>query len=270
MLRTAKVIFEDESIMVVDKKAGVVVNRSQTTKETTLQDDLLNYFRLRSDLYIGQGIGDRAGIVHRLDRETSGLILVAKTQKAFENLQAQFKNRQVEKEYVALVHGNVRADQGSIDVRIARMGKFGKFGLADRRLADGRQAVTDYLVEGRYSLDTRLDTRSHAVLGETLTKSRVNYLKKHAVDYTLLSVFPKTGRTHQIRVHLKSIGHPIVADLIYGPAKLIKFDLLWCPRLFLHASKLAFFHPKTKKQVKLSVNLPEELEKALRHLTINH
>lgn len=264
MLKTAKIVFEDEWIMVVDKRSGIVVNQSQTTKETTLQDDLSDYLGLGSSL----GIGDRAGIVHRLDRETSGLMLVAKTEAAFENLQAQFKSREVEKEYIALVHGKITQPEGTVEAKIARVGMFGKFGVVARR-NEGREARTEFEVEGRYHLPESYLvslTRSQAVQGETLSKSRVNYLKKHAVDYTLLSVFPKTGRTHQIRVHLKSIGHPVVADLIYGPAKLIKFDLLWCPRLFLHASKLAFFHPKTQRRIEFVSDLPNDLKNAILNL----
>src|SRR3989344_2586017 len=129
-MKLAKIIFEDEEILVVNKKAQVVVNKSQTFQEETLQDELGEYFGLKDgDL----GIGERAGIVHRLDRETSGLILVAKTQKTFENLQAQFKNREVEKEYTALVHGHLREQAGIIEAKIERIGKFGKFGIADRR-----------------------------------------------------------------------------------------------------------------------------------------
>ncbi|KKR61076.1 MAG: Pseudouridine synthase [Candidatus Curtissbacteria bacterium GW2011_GWA2_40_31] len=99
-----KVIFEDEQILVVDKPAGLVVNRSETNRQETLQDQLVDYFKLGHDL----GIGDRAGIVHRLDRETSGVLVVAKTQKAFDFLQKQFKDRKIKKEYVALVHGFVK------------------------------------------------------------------------------------------------------------------------------------------------------------------
>src|SRR3990167_11123194 len=106
-----EVVFEDSEILVLDKPAGLVVNRSQTLKEETFQDLLSKYFNLGSSL----GIGDRAGIVHRLDRETSGLLLVAKTQKSFENLQDQFKERKVEKEYTCLAHGEINQDSGVIE-----------------------------------------------------------------------------------------------------------------------------------------------------------
>jgi len=140
MARKLNIIFEDEYILVVEKPSGQVVNRSVTIKEETLQDQLSQYFHLGESL----GIGGRAGIVHRLDRETSGLLLVAKTQKAFDFLQRQFKERTIKKEYLALVHGLIKEKQGTVESRLTRIGKFGKFGIADRRSADGREAKTDY------------------------------------------------------------------------------------------------------------------------------
>ena len=262
MLKTARIVFEDQWIMVVDKKAGVVVNRSQTIREETLQDDLSDYFGLSGgDL----GIGERAGIVHRLDRETSGLMVVAKTQGAFEDLQAQFKGRQVEKVYLALVHGQVREDWGAVEAKIARVGSFGKFGVVDRR-SEGREARTEFEVQGRYVMPEEVMTGLFSDQGTTLGRNRVNYLKRHARSYALLKVYPRTGRTHQVRVHLKSIGHPPVSDLIYTPPRLIKFDLLWCPRLFLHAWRLVFIHPEKRKQVELESDLPNELKRAILNL----
>lgn len=272
MLKAAKVIFEDEWVMVVSKPSGMVVNRSDTNREGTLQDELSGYFKLGSSL----GIGDRAGIVHRLDRETSGLLVVAKTQKAYENLQAQFKSREVTKEYLALVHGKVGQTEGSIEVRVARIGKFGRFGVVRGRpsytkVTEGKEARTDYKVIDSYIFKTELFDK---ILNPTspdqddrkVTKSRINYLKQNAREYSFLSVFPKTGRTHQIRVHLKHIGHPVVSDLIYGPNKLIRFDLLWCSRLFLHASKLEFAHPKTGKSITFESGLPNDLKNAILNL----
>ena len=263
ILKTAEIIFEDKWILVVDKPSGLVVNRSETNKDGTLQDELSGYFGLRSD---DLGIGDRAGIVHRLDRETSGLIVVAKTKGAFENLQAQFKERQVTKEYRALVHGYLK-ESGSVETKIARIGKFGKFGVVDRR-SIGREARTDYKVEVGYEMHEDVLIKRIQELGFSLSKARIKYLKNHARDYSLLSVFPKTGRTHQIRVHLKHIGHPVVSDLIYTPAKLIKFDLLWCPRLFLHAKSLEISHPKTKKRLKFESDLPKDLKSAILNLQL--
>lgn len=251
------IIFEDKNILVVNKPAGLVVNRSVTNKEGTLQDLLSEYLGLKEgDL----GVGERAGIVHRLDRETSGLLVVAKDKKTFEDLQAQFKERRVEKQYKALVHGKFKEREGFVEGRIARVGRFGKFGVVDRRHETGRDARTDFKIDSVYTLKLP----DSAV---QLSKHRINYLKVNASDYTLVTVFPKTGRTHQIRVHLKSIGHPLVSDLIYGPGKLIKSDLSWCPRLFLHAASLEFTHPKNMKRIKFEAPLPNELAGVLGKLS---
>jgi len=285
-----KIIFEDDQILVVDKPAGLIVNRSDTCGEETLQDQLSKYFNLGKNL----GIGDRAGIVHRLDRETSGLLLVAKTQEAFENLQRQFKDRKVAKEYIALVHGAMKNESGTIDADIGRIGKFGKFGAVDQ----GRASRTDFKVVSRYQLRescfnvlisvgrTSIDSvrfsdisgsplklclrRMADIHQNILTRPRINYLRHHAEDYTLLHLFPRTGRTHQVRVHLKSIGHPVVSDLIYTPQKLLKFDLSWCPRLFLHAQSLEFINPVSGKGLKLTCDLPKDLQEALGFLTIDN
>lgn len=255
-----QIIFEDEQILVVDKPAGLVVNRSETIKEETLQDKLSAYLKLGKDL----GIGGRSGIVHRLDRETSGLLLVAKTKIAFENLQDQFKERKVEKEYTALVHGLTKNKHGAIEAKINRIGKFGKFGVNDSSAIGGRIARTDFKVIRHYEF--KPDCFNVLIHQYKYIKARDRYLRQQGSAYTFLSCYPKTGRTHQVRVHLKSIGHPVVSDLIYGPKKLLKFDLLWCPRLFLHAASLEFIHPKTKKIASFGSDLPKDLKDAILNL----
>lgn len=247
------IVFEDDDILVLDKDSGVVVNKSETSTRKTLQDELGEYFKLGDDL----GIGDRAGIVHRLDRETSGLLLVAKTQKAFENLQGQFKNRQVQKEYVALVHDFIKEQEQTIERPIGRVGGFGRFGIVE----DGRESITEIAVLKHYLLPETYFSKLNYQ-----SKNRERYFKKQAKEYTLVFAKPKTGRTHQIRVHLKSINHPVVSDLIYGPAKLVKFDLAWCPRLFLHAKAIEFTHPKTGKRVFFESDLPKDLKDAMLNL----
>ncbi len=261
-----KVVFEDEQILVVDKPAGLVVNRAETVKGPTLQDELFDYFKASLPKGSDPNIGGRAGIVHRLDRETSGLLLVAKTQKAFDFLQAQFKAREVKKEYTALVHGLIKGETGTIESRLTRI-KLGKFGIADRRSAEGREARTDFKVASYLQHNFFRGPTPLGVEPLKLTRARIRYLQIHAKSYTLLSVFPKTGRTHQLRVHLKSIGHPVVSDRLYAPRKLLAFDLSWCPRLFLHAQLLEFKHPKTSKAVKFTSPLPKELEEVLSFLT---
>lgn len=263
-----KITFEDNQILVVDKAAGIIVNRAQTAKGPTMEDDLYQYLKKTLPKGSDPNIGDRAGIVHRLDRETSGLLIVAKTKKAFENLQTQFKAREVQKEYIALVHGIVQNQTGSINSKIARIGKFGKFGIVDNSSILGRESQTDFKVE-KYLHHSSLGVEPLKEVAQ-LTKSRIRYLRNHAQNYTLLKAFPKTGRTHQIRVHLKSIGRPVVSDTLYAPAKLIKFDLLWCPRLFLHASRLEIVHPTSKKVLEFKSDLPKDLKNAMLFLEIRN
>lgn len=227
-----KIVFEDKYILVLEKPAGMVVNRAETTKERTIQDWLENYLKIKD-----RGIGDRAGIIHRLDKETSGVLAVAKTQKAFENLQSQFKQRKVNKKYLALAHGKVEPREGIIEAPISRSPfnrkKFGVF-------LGGRPAKTKYRV--------------------------VRYLGPY---YTLLELSPETGRTHQIRVHLKYIGHPVVGDEKYAGRKTARADRQWCPRLFLHASCLSFIHPKTRKKIDFFSKTPRDLENVLRKIEKN-
>lgn len=253
-MKAPKIIFEDESILVFDKPSGLVVNSSQTVKEQTLQDYTLHYLKI-TDL----GIGDRAGIVHRLDRETSGLLAVAKNNDSFKFLQLQFKTRRVRKKYLGLVHGFVKNKAGEINEPLTR-GKFGKFTIGRR--GEGREAKSRFELSAKYVYS---DIKMQSLLSE-FTKPRRKYFLANAKNYSLVDLYPKTGRTHQLRVHLKSLGHPIVSDLIYLPAKLMKFDLLWCERLFLHASEIEFVHPATKKLICFRSPLPKELENAILNL----
>lgn len=233
-MNAPKIIFEDKEILVLDKPAGLVVNRCSTVEQPTVQDWLESYFGLQ-----GAGIGGRAGIVHRLDKETSGILLVAKTTEAFEKLQGQFKQRQVEKRYLALVHGKIAPQKGVIRAPIVRSPfnrkKFGVF-------LGGREAETAYRISRYYE---------HTILG----------------DFSLAELLPKTGRTHQIRVHLKYLGHPLVGDEFYAGRKTARADRRWCSRQFLHACFLAFNHPETRKKISFSSPLPWELKKSLRILS---
>lgn len=221
---TPKIIYEDDSLLVVDKPSGYVVNDSNTvSKDPSLQEWVKK--NIKSEI---SGNGSlRNGIVHRLDKPTSGIILIAKNENVFKNLQAQFKNREVKKTYVSLVHGKVEEGEGEINAPIGRLPwnrmRFGVF-------AGGREAVTRY---------------------KTL---------KQIDDYTLLELYPQTGRTHQIRVHLKHIGHPIVADPLYAGRKTVREDLKTWPRLWLVAKSIEFSHPVTGKRVKFEAPLPTDLK----------
>lgn len=254
------IIFENDDFLVINKEANLVVNNSDTTSGDTLQERLSKYFKLnKGDL----GIGERAGIVHRLDKETSGLVVVAKTKRIFDFLQEQFKSRLVNKKYIALVHGGLIENNFVIKNEILRVGKFGKFAVATRR-QQGKEAETEVVAVENYKL--QITNYQRIVEGLQLNKSRRRYLEKQAFLYTLVDVFPKTGRTHQIRVHLKSVGHPIVSDLIYAPGKLLKFDLAWCSRLFLHAAEIEFPALGAKRKWSFSADLPKDLKNAILNL----
>jgi len=226
-----EIIYQDENTMVLDKPAGWIVNEADTTtKQPVVQKWLKDNFKypiVNSKLL-------RSGIVHRLDKETSGVLLVAKTKNAFENLQAQFKEREVEKKYVALVHGRVEPKEGTIEVPVGRLPwRRDRFGV----LPGGREATTGY--------------------------KAIRYYDSKEAKFTFLELAPKTGRTHQIRIHLKYIGHPIVGDEFYAGRKTARNDRKWCTRLFLHASQISFFHPESNQKVTFSTNIPSGLKKAL-------
>jgi 23S rRNA pseudouridine1911/1915/1917 synthase len=230
-----KIIFEDDNILVLDKPAGITVNKSETTiHEETVQDWVENNFKFE----IGQEQSDfqsRAGIVHRLDKETSGILLVAKDEDSFREMQRQFKEREVKKTYTALAHGKMPLGEGEVRVPVGRLPWNRKrFGV----LAGGKDAVTKYVVIKSGEL----------LLGKGIKE-----------PFSLLTLFPETGRTHQIRVHLKYINHPIFADYIYAGRKTSRDDRKILSRVFLHASRISFSHPRTGERLSFESPLPEDL-----------
>lgn len=242
-----KVIFQDESFLAIDKPPGMVVDPADTVKEETLADILTRDF----DIQLPRG-----GIVHRLDKDTSGVLLVAKTEEALSNLQAQFKERLTKKEYIALAHGNI-TESGKIEGSIGRNPENReKFTV----LPEGKAAMTEYepIERLQFTGDSLQEIYSD------FNKIQMRKLEKqHYGEFTLVTCRPKTGRTHQIRVHLKYISHPIVADHTYTGRKMYRLDNRWCPRIFLHAAKIGFHHPKTDEWMELSSPLPEDLRKVL-------
>jgi 23S rRNA pseudouridine1911/1915/1917 synthase len=223
------VVYEDDTLIVVNKPARLVVHPAAGTPSGTLANALAYHFQQLPD----GGTGVRPGIVHRLDRDTSGLLVVAKTESALENLSDQFRDRTVFKSYVALVHGRVSSDSGKIDQPLAR-DRSNRTRMAVVR--GGRNALTLYRV--RRSFDR----------------------------FTLLDVELKTGRTHQIRVHLAWLKHPVVGDETYGggrdntiPDPKQRAQVRNLHRHFLHAEKLAFTHPKTAQLVQFESPLPADL-----------
>jgi len=246
------IIYQDKDLLVINKPAGMVSNRSETTAGLqTVQDWIdknleielpdLNVIKDEAKFSKAKEFINRCGLVHRLDKETSGLLLIAKNLKAFENLQSQFKERLVEKKYLALVHGEVKPEKGTIQAAITRnpfnRQKFGVF-------LSGKPAKTEY---------SRLE----------FIKSEFKVKGKDLGKFSLLELTPKTGRTHQIRVHLKFLGYPLVSDQKYAGRKTFKLDLLWCPRHFLHACFLSFNHPSTDTRISFSSKLPLDLRIAM-------
>ncbi|OGD08197.1 hypothetical protein A2397_05665 [Candidatus Amesbacteria bacterium RIFOXYB1_FULL_44_23] len=234
-----QIIFEDRWICVVNKPWGMVVNNAKTNKGLTVQD-----WFLQKDLGLEVGDGEKdtefalkGGVVHRLDKDTSGILVLVKTLKAYNGLKSQFLERKVSKTYLALVHGEMKPAEGVISLPIERHPKvWGKFAVGtDLSLT----AITEWKTMGKYTWQNEV--------------------------YTLLELKPHTGRTHQLRVHMKHLEHPIVADPIYG-GKAAKKDLELCPRLFLHAGKLEFSHPDSGERLEFEAKLPEELELVLQKL----
>ena len=220
-----RVVYEDNDLVVVDKTADLVVHPAPGHERGTLANALLAR-------YPGLPVDDegRPGIVHRLDKDTSGLILVARNEEARRDLQGQFKAGQVDKVYLALVQGRVEPRSGIIDAPIGRDPRERKRMAVVRH--GGRQSVTEYRVLEQ--------------LG----------------DFALLEVRPRTGRTHQIRVHLAFIGHPVVGDMVYGYRK----QRLSVKRQFLHAHRLGFRLPSSGQPMELESDLPADLAVVLEQL----
>lgn len=223
------IVYEDDELIVVNKPAGIVVHPAAGVMSGTLANALAFHFQ---QLSTAGGMA-RPGIVHRLDKGTSGLMVVAKTESAHEHIADQFRDREIFKSYMALVHGQVEKRTGQIDQPIAR----------DR----GNRTRMAVVRGGRPSLS-------------------IYRVRKRFERFTLLNVELKTGRTHQIRVHLAWLKHPVVGDEAYGsgrdktiPDQRIRTEVARLGRQFLHAEQLGFRHPKTGEEMKFTAQLPPEL-----------
>jgi len=234
-----EIVYEDDDLAVINKPAGMMVHAGAGASDDarnrgTLVNALLHHLGSLS----GVGGALRPGIVHRLDKETSGLIVAAKNDDAHRKLSAQFAAREVKKKYVALVHGWVKKDSGTMAQSISR-DRVRRTRMTTR-LEGGRAAVTHYRVVRR--LDTKFG------------------------KFSLLDVKIDTGRTHQIRVHVAAMGHPVVGDTMYGAPRQArgKNAVIALGRNFLHAVELEFRHPRTGGAIALKSELPEELREFLR------
>ncbi len=311
-----KIIYEDPDFIIIDKPSGIVVNKSETTKEETIQDWAENKLKIKgaevahentshrqprvaddarqsfprpsnvprslserrsqslndskavpksalsssaSGLPFASSIEEefrsRGGVVHRLDKETSGILLIAKNPQSFLNLKNQFKERKTEKVYIALVHGEVKPGKGEINVPVGRLPyNRTRFGI----VPGGREAHTEYRVISNF-----IHSKNS---GQEFQISN----SKQPERLTLLGLYPKTGRTHQIRVHLKYINHSIFADPLYAGRKTARSDRKILPRLFLHASKLSFNHPVTGERLTFESPLPNELGAFISRLDLSN
>ncbi len=238
------ILFEDNDLAVINKRAGMMVHAGAGATDDarnrgTLVNALLHHFATLSAV----GGETRPGIVHRLDKETSGLIVVAKNDESHRKLAEQFSRREVKKKYVALVHGWLKKDSGTISASISR-DRVRRIRMTTRQ-SGGREAVSHYKVLRR--LDTRFG------------------------KFSLLEVKIDTGRTHQIRVHLASLGHPVAGDTLYGapreirPARVgnVRTSSLSLPRNFLHSAELQLTHPRTGETIAFKSPLPQELQSFL-------
>jgi 23S rRNA pseudouridine1911/1915/1917 synthase len=222
------VAYEDDDLLVVSKPSGIVVHRAAGVRGGTLVDALVASGRPLAP----RAGSDRPGIVHRLDRDVSGLLVVAKTDAAHEGLARAMRRREIERSYLALVHGRPSADRGKID---APIGRHPRHRTRMAVLPEGRSSVTWFAAVERFPQATLLDVRL------------------------------ETGRTHQIRTHLESIGHAIVGDSAYGRDPVLARSL-GLRRPFLHAYRLAFDHPLTGRRIDVQSRLPSELEDVLQRL----
>ena len=213
------IVYEDEDIVIINKRSGMVVHPASGNYENTLVNALIYRYNL-DDTNL------RSGIVHRIDKDTSGLVIIAKNDKALELLTEMFKNKEIKKTYLTIVDGVINNKSGTINAPITRDVKDRKKMMVGK---DGKNSITHF------------------------------YVLKTFKNNTYLSLNLETGRTHQIRVHMAYIGHPITNDKVYGKEN-TSFGQ------YLHASKLEFIHPITKKEIKVEAELPEEFQEKLKEL----
>lgn len=242
------VIFEDEDLLVIDKPSGVVVNRAETVKSQTVQDWMAARMSGQWSILSAEGQDqeatkiflERSGLVHRLDKETSGLLILAKNPQAMFALMGQFRDRTVAKEYLALTHGLWKLKAGEIAATVGRMRHNRKMmGIRE----DGRESMTEYQVLEEYKgtsfpKELKVDTRGYT-------------------GFSLVLFRPRTGRTHQIRVHARHLGHPLVGDEVYAGRKRAREDRKWAKRILLQAQKIAFNHPSSNQRIELTSQMPK-------------
>lgn len=219
------ILYEDSELLVVNKPSGIVVNRAESVKAETVEEWAQKQLNI-IDV-------ERSGIVHRIDKETSGCLIIAKNPQTFAELQRQFKEREIKKTYLAIVHGKLVPAEGEIRAPIGRLPwNRERFGV----VPGGKEAITKYKV-------LRLG------------------------DISLIELSPQTGRTHQIRVHLKYINHPIVGDFLYAGRKTARDDRTRVSRVMLHAWKISFTHPTSGTTLAIEAPIPDDMTTIIKQST---
>lgn len=242
-----KILYQDDDILAINKSAGLLVHGDGKKKEKTKNKTLVNWLEKKFPsiknvgekgfVIDGENV-DRSGIVHRLDKDTSGVMLVAKTQKGFDCLKEQFKNREIKKTYHLFVYGTPKDSRGIIDKPIGRSGSdFRARSAENRAKGETREAITQYVVKS-----------SSKISGET---------------YSFVHAMPKTGRTHQIRVHFKLIRHPLVGDKMYSKMLVNKLGF---DRTALHSAKVQFTNCEGK-EIQIEAPYPEDFANALKRFS---
>ncbi len=245
------VLYEDADIVAVNKPAGLVVHSDGKTAEPNLSDWVLEKYPEAKNVGEPTKISTgemilRPGIVHRLDRETSGVILIAKTEKGFQCLKKQFQDHEIKKTYEAFVFGEMPARVGGVKYLNEKTAKENSRGIIDRPI-------------GRSSSDFRKWSAQRGARGEMREAVTEYEIKTRAKGYSLVEVFPKTGRTHQIRVHFKAINYPLVADKLYAPGK---ENTLGFERLALHSRQIEFKNTKGKN-ISVVAPYPADFKKGI-------
>lgn len=300
------ILYQDQDLVVVNKPAGIVVNRAQTVDKPTIQDWFADWLRShQTQTWLGsepsndidilhnktpqaklsdkpESIQDwqelipqqfdpqygqpteifvrRQGLVHRLDKDTSGVLLLARNPGSLVNLLHQFKQRLVNKTYLALVHGQFKVKSATIRAPIKRsVHNRHQFAVA----IDGRSAQTVYQMQRFYS-GLNLELLQTDLKPDKYQRLEQNISSYHR-GFSLVEFQPKSGRTHQIRVHAKHLHHPLVADQVYGGGR-GELDQIWCPRQFLHSGWLEFIHPRSQQKVSVQAPLALDLSCSLGYL----
>lgn len=231
------ILYEDEVLLVINKPAGIVVHPAPGNWTGTLVNALLHHFHTSGGTISAIGGKERPGLVHRLDKETSGVMVVAKTDQAHRHLAGQFKQHTITRVYEALTFGVPKKGHGLIELAIGRDMKERK--MFSARTSRPKESITEYHVDHRYG-----KMAAHVLL------------------------YPRTGRTHQLRVHLTSLGHPILGDHTYGGRKVSMLGEIQIPRVMLHARTLGFQHPITGEVHEFTREYPEDMKSVIRSLEL--